>query len=232
MKTLILNFIFCLLLSSQLNAQIIRDYKLANFEKVNIGSAIVIKINHSDNFKVVSKGKKDDLDELSVYVSNKTLIIESKEKWSLWNRRRHERIEFMIEMPQITSANFSGATQSLITGFDELNQLDIELSGASKSKVDVFVNKLNAELSGASQLKLIGRADKIDLALSGASSINAENFPTKTARIDASGASNVKLAVSDNLQVDASGAANIKYIGNPKIHKSTSGGANISKISK
>lgn len=102
----------------------------------------------------------------------------------------------------------------------------------SKSKVDVFVNKLNAELSGASQLKLIGRADKIDLALSGASSINAENFPTKAARIDASGASNVKLAVSDNLQVDASGAANIKYIGNPKIHKSTSGGANISKISK
>lgn len=58
MKTLILNFIFCLLVSSQLSAQIIRDYKLANFEKVNIGSAIVIKINHSDNFKTAFKREK------------------------------------------------------------------------------------------------------------------------------------------------------------------------------
>lgn len=221
-----------LVVHSNLFSQIVREYKLTGFEKVSIGSAIHVKINQSGNFKVISKGKKEDLEELDVFVSNKTLIVESKSKWSLWNHRQRGRIEFIIEMPTVNSLNFSGATQSIVTGFDDLHHLDIDLSGASKSKVEVFVSHIQADVSGASQLQLVGRANKLEFSMSGASNINAENFPTKTANIDASGASKVKLSVSDFLTADASGAAHIDYHGNPKIKKSTSGGASLRQISR
>lgn len=214
------------------HSQIVRNYNLSGFQKLNMGSAFVIKVVQGNTFKVISKGKKEDLDKINVFVEKGTLVAESKSKWKLWQNENTSRIEFQIEMPTITAIDFSGATTSFVTGFDDLNNLDIELSGASKSKLDVFANNVTIDVSGASELDLVGRANKMNVSMSGASNIKSTNFPTKSADIDGSGASNIKLSVSESLDIDISGASSVAYLGNPKVHKSSSGGASVRRISK
>ncbi len=232
MKNTLFNLlIISLFLTFNLRSQITRNYYLANFNGLSLGSAFKINVTNSKNFKVLVKGKKEDLDDLQVYIKNSTLIAKYKTKWSLWSRSR-KSVEFLIEMPTITNIDLSGASQSKISGFDDLNKLNIELSGASQAYIDVFAADVNLELSGASTLKLIGRANKMNADLTGASSMDAGNFPLKNMTIDASGASNAKVSVSETLNVEASGAATIRYLSKPKnIHKNTSGGSNVQLIS-
>ncbi len=232
MKNTLFNLlIISLFLTFNLRSQITRNYDLANFNGLSLGSAFKINVTNSKNFKVLVKGKKEDLDDLKVYIKNSTLIAKYKTKWSLWSRSR-KSVEFLIEMPTITNIDLSGASQSKISGFDDLNKLNIELSGASQAYIDVFAADVNLELSGASTLKLIGRANKMNADLTGASSMDAGNFPLKNMTIDASGASNAKVSVSETLNVEASGAATIRYLTKPKnIHKNTSGGSNVQLIS-
>lgn len=196
-----------------------------------MGSAFHIKIVHGNSFKVIAKADKKDLDRLNVYTKNNTLIAGFENNWNWWGRNNGDKIEFQIEMPTLLSVNFSGASNSTITGFDDLSNLNIDLSGASKSKIDIFANNLSVDVSGASKLNLVGSSNKLTLTMSGASSVEATNFPVKIADIDASGASNARLSVSQSINYDASGASNVKYIGNPKVNKSTSGAANINRIS-
>lgn len=232
LSRLAFTILLCTIISKSSFSQTVRNYNLSNFQKLKMGSAFTINVTEGKSFKVISKGKKSDLDELEVYVRNNTLYAEFKNKWSLFGNNNHDKIEFQIEMPTISAVNFSGASNSIVTGFDDLRGLEIDLSGASKSKIDVFATDVSIDVSGASNLKMIGRANKLNISMSGASDIEAINFPVQNANIDASVASGAKLSVSNQINVDASGAANIKYVGSPKVHKSTSGGANISKISK
>ena len=51
---------------------------------------------------------------------------------------------------------------------------------------------------------------------SGAVEIKARDLKTKSARIDVSGASDVELSVSEELNVSVSGAGDIRYYGSPK----------------
>lgn len=217
-------------LSTAAFSQTIRTYDLSGFQKLNMGSAFHIHVIQGNSFKVIAKGAKKDLDRLEVYTKNNTLVAGFENNWNWWGRNNSEKIEFQIEMPSILSVNFSGASNSTITGFDDLNTLNIELSGASKSKIDVFSNNMSVEVSGASKLNLIGRSNKLTLSMSGASSVEATNFPVKIADIDASGASSARLSVSQSINYDASGASNVKYIGNAKVSKSTSGAANINRL--
>lgn len=229
------NFYFSILiflfLSSAIYSQTIRTYDLSGFQKLDMGSAFHIKIVHGNSFKVIAKADKKDLDRLNVYTKNNTLIAGFENNWNWWGRNNGDKIEFQIEMPTLLSVNFSGASNSTITGFDDLSNLNIDLSGASKSKIDIFANNLSVDVSGASKLNLVGSSNKLTLTMSGASSVEATNFPVKIADIDASGASNARLSVSQSINYDASGASNVKYIGNPKVNKSTSGAANINRIS-
>ncbi len=212
------------------NAQTIRTYNLSGFQHISMGSAFHIKVSQGNSYKIIAKGEKKDLDKLEVYTKNNTLHAGFENNWSFWGRNNHDKVEFQIEMPSLASVDFSGASNSIISGFDDLQNLSVGLSGASKSKIDVFTSKINIDISGASNLKLIGRANNLQLDLSGASGVDATNFAVKSASIEASGASNAKVSVSESILLEASGASNIKYLGNPKVKKSTSGAASITKI--
>jgi predicted porin len=64
--------------------------------------------------------------------------------------------------------------------------------------------------------------------VSGASKIDAESLKSKTATVDASGASKVTLFVTERLNSDASGASKIEYSGNPaNVEKKTSGASSV-----
>jgi hypothetical protein len=70
-----------------------------------------------------------------------------------------------------------------------------------------------------------GSANKFDLVCSGASSFKGADLKVDEADLDASGASSIKIHVTETFKAHASGASSIQYKGSPKIYKQNASGA-------
>jgi hypothetical protein len=113
---------------------------------------------------------------------------------------------------------------------------DVEVSGASDSKVSMSGgtfkvraagasdlkgvltgDKMNFDLSGASTVDVQGTAGAIGIVASGASDFKGYELQTTSCKAEASGASNININVSKDLDARASGASNIHYAGDATI---------------
>jgi len=202
-----------------------KTYKLQNFDRLDIGNAFNISVKKSTTFRIEATGDVRDIEDLVVKEQNGLLKIYYQNKW----RIRRYRMEIEIEMPTLKEVDFSGASVSTVKGFNDLNSLRIDLSGASKATFLTSVKTYEIDLSGASELDLEGNSEKIIADLSGASTLNAFDTKVETAQLDISGASSGRVSVSKQLQVQASGASKVRYRGNPEVKSDLSGSSKVTK---
>lgn len=207
-------------------AQFQKEFNVSNFNGLEISNAFVVEVHQGTTFKVVAHGEnKDDLANLRIKTSGKTLT--AKFNSSNWGWSGHRSIRLDITMPTLQSLDFSGAVKATIVGFNDLENLNIVLSGASKTTINTNADKISAEVSGASKLILEGKCSKFNLEASGASHIEASNLQARDADIEASGASHANIYALKTLDADASGASKITYRGNPAIRQESSGASSI-----
>lgn len=143
------------------------------------------------------------------------------------SRNRQHPTSFSITMPTVRGIAFSGASQSTITGFTNLSELAIDLSGASQGQFTGEAARTTVNLSGASTLQVNGRGTALSAELSGASNLQAFPYPVGEATVDASGASRASVSVSNALVADASGASTIRYRGTPTVRQRVSGASTV-----
>ena len=204
--------------------EIEKEFSETDFDRLEIGDALHIDVEQGNFFEISVRGDRRNVNDLEVYKEGTTLVIRFDE----WENRRHETY-VTITMPSIAAANFSGATNSRVSGFDDLAKFDLYLSGASLGQVDVIANEFNAVVSGASVLNLRGSAATMNAEVSGASVLKAFNFPVVSADVLATGASHGSVTVSENLKAVASGASSITYRGNPSVTSDVSGSSSVNR---
>jgi len=160
--------------------------------------------------------------------------------------------EVQIVDPSITVKDFrlevSGAS-SIKGGSIKGDNFDVETSGASDAKVNLSGNDLNIKLSGASDIKgtltgdkmnfdltgastadVNGSTNTIGIVASGASDFKAYDLTSTSCKAEASGASNVNISVSKDLDARASGASDIHYNGGAVItNLDVSGSSTVKK---
>ncbi|MDI9865897.1 MULTISPECIES: head GIN domain-containing protein [Bacteroidota] len=209
-------------------AQSQKDFNLSGFNEIEMSSAFVIDVTQGSTFKVHADAERsEDLEDLEVKVSGKRLIARYKDKGSWgWNKNR-KRVHFTIVVPDIKVLDFSGATKSKISGFNDLEYLKVQFSGASSSEISVNVDKLLFDISGASNVTLRGKGSIMKLDASGASKFNALDFVAKDADLDVSGATSVRVNASKTLNVEASGASSVRYRGTPSVRSDASGASSV-----
>jgi hypothetical protein len=107
------------------------------------------------------------------------------------------------------------------------------LSGASDLSGELNVSgALDANLSGASDMDITGSAQSVTIDASGASDVKAYDFTTNTCKVDASGASGVRITVDKELSATLSGASSVNYKGAALIRDiKTSGASSVSRKS-
>jgi hypothetical protein len=126
----------------------------------------------------------------------------------------------------------SGACDVRVNGALSSKELLVGLSGASDFKGQVNAESLKFELSGASDVVVSGKAGSLSIGASGASHFKGYDLVVDNCRVDASGASDIKITVNKVLSAEASGATNIDYKGTGMIGDiRTSGASNIRKRS-
>ena len=201
-----------------------KTYDLRNFDKLSMGNAFHINVKQGSDFKIKVNGDSRDIDDLTVRVSNGELKI----YYSKWRIRRY-RMEIDIEMPTVKEIDFSGASTSYIQGFDNLEQLEIDLSGSSTATISANARTYEIDLSGASELDLEGNGKEMEADLSGASKLNSFDTLVEKATLDVSGASTSRVNVSEKLNINASGASKVRYRGNPSVTSNLSGSSKVEK---
>jgi len=225
--------------------------KLPTFTSIRVSNAIELYISQSDKTEVAVSAKTDEFrNKIITEVVGGTLIIRMENNYKRWWKWGNEdyRTKAYVSVKDLNTLTASGATNIKIVNRLTAEKLRINLSGASDLKGDIKAATLLADLSGASSLKasvqanafsviasgacnvdVSGAGDDLILDLTGASSVKMYDYVVKGASIEASGASSVKVNVSEMLKAIASGASSIDYKGTPSKKNLKSSGASSIK---
>jgi hypothetical protein len=195
----------------------------------------ITSVEISGNFSVVLT--QDSLPKLSIetdenlmdYIETKVkshkLIIKSKKRIS-----SAKGITIFLAINQLKQMELSGAVILRSTGKISLDEISIELSGASNVYMDLNCITLKADCSGSSTLKLIGAAGDAEIETSGACDIDNSQMVVENLNLEVSGAGKIKVNVLTKLNAKVSGAAEVEYLGAPEVHKEVSGAGSVNKI--
>lgn len=203
-----------------------KQFNVSSFDEIDGGNAIYFTVKKGENFNVTAIGDGRDIDDLDVRVSGSKLKVDYVNRIG---RIKRYRMDVIIEMPTVKSVDFSGASDAIVEDFTGLQALNAKLSGSSKLRIRQQIGKLTADINGASTLYVVDLVNILDANASGASTVNAYEANATEAYIRASGASTVRVAVSDYLEADASGASSVFYRGEPEIKEQTSGASKVKK---
>jgi hypothetical protein len=225
--------------------------KLPNFTSIRVSNAIELFISQSNKTEVAVSAKSDEYrNRVITEVVGGTLIIRMADNYSRWWKWGNEdyRIKAYVSVNELYALTGSGATNIKIVNGLNAEKLKIYLSGASDLKGDIKAGTLLTDLSGASNFKatvqagafsvkgsgacdfeVTGSGDDLIVDVSGASSVKMYDYLVKGASVEASGASSVKLNVSDMLKVHATGASSVDYKGSATIKDMKSSGASSVK---
>lgn len=201
-----------------------KEFAIVDFDRLEMGSALNIRVEHSNTYSIQVSGDRRNVDDLEVLKSGGTLIIQFED-----NRERKHETYITIAMPRLEAVNFSGASVSKISDFTSDGHLDVFLSGASVCQLDVNYNEIDLSVSGASSLRMYGEGEKFSAEVSGASVLTAFDYTVNVAKVIVSGASSGKVMVLDALDVVAGGASSLLYRGNPSVSSNISGSSTVQK---
>jgi hypothetical protein len=221
--------------------------KLPNFTSIRVSNAIELFISQSNKTEVAVSAKSDEYrNRIITEVVGGTLIIRMADNYNKWWKWGNEdyRVKAYVSVNELYALTASGATNIKIVNGLSSEKLKINLSGASDLKGDIKASTLMTELSGASNFKatvqagafsvkgsgacdiqVSGSGDDLIVEVSGASSVKMYDYLVKGASVEASGASNIKVHVSDMLKAQASGASSIDYKGTASVKEQRSTGA-------
>ncbi|MFN6374991.1 MAG: head GIN domain-containing protein [Chitinophagia bacterium] len=207
---------------------VIRD--ISNFNSLIIrGPFKVYYSSSSENRVAVSANTTDARDNIVTKVSGSVLNISLESSGIKWWGRDHE-FKIYISSPTLNRISATGAVDIVLVDLLKADALELDFTGASDLVGKIQCNTLNLSCTGASDIEMNGKANSITARLTGASSLKASAFTVKSADLSATGASNIKIGITEHIKANATGASNITYFGNPKHieHKAT-GASSVKK---
>jgi putative autotransporter adhesin-like protein len=108
----------------------------------------------------------------------------------------------------------------------------LKASGATTVKATKLdTDSLSISVSGAASVSIAGRSNGLSISVSGAGSLNAIDLQAKRATVIVSGAGDVTVNATDELDARVSGAGDIWYVGSPKLQSRISGAGTIKQKS-
>ncbi len=203
----------------------------SGFHAIEISGAIDLYLSQGNTEAVaVSAGNDETRNRIRTEVRAGTLYISFDGKglnWKIWG---NNKMKAYITFRNLDRLESSGACNIKTTDPIKQPEFRLELSGASDFTGEISVNRFRLSASGASNVKINGKADESSIEASGACGIKAFDLQTENCKVDASGASTVRITVNKELNAVASGGSNIFYKGTGLIRDiSSSGGATIKR---
>ncbi len=186
------------------------ERELASFHSLQVSDGINIEWTQSDVQNISVTTLSDFVPNVHTELYDGVLRIYSD------NKLINPKIVVKISSDSLQKIRATGASSVKINSDAKFEDLDINLSGASKiSASEVSAQNLNIDISGASKVMLMGEADSITIEASGASKAELDEMKAKVVKAQTSGASKVNVFATDEFEGNASGASKINCYGSP-----------------
>jgi len=221
-----------------------------DFTYVEVEDTFNVEITQSESFSVIVSADESFSDYVAVSKEGETLRIYLNPRHTFTDFTLQAKIlKARITMPTLYGFHLSGASKGTVTGFNspqdfsidvsgassldihdiEVDDAELQVSGASKVSGSMSADDAVFGVSGASKIKLEGKADDIVLNASGASKANLADFPLNNADVKLSGASEATINAKGKLDCVLSAASSLYFLGNPTMGNISVTGASTIK---
>jgi Putative auto-transporter adhesin, head GIN domain len=178
--------------------------ELAAFKGIETGGAFNLEITCQKPQSVEIQADDNLLPLVEAEVRDGVLHVDTKE-----NYHSNKLITLRISVPDLNHVTIAGAGNVHITGIKN--------------------DKFEVSATGAAKMQLSGETKSVSIDNSGAGLIDAHDLRAPKADVKLSGAGQVEVYASDQLDVSISGVGRVKYSGQPKVvNKNISGIGTIS----
>jgi hypothetical protein len=202
------------------------------FTAIKISSAIDLFLSQGGEEGVaVSASEEKYRNRIKTEVTDGVLKIWFEGDPINWSMGSNKKLRAYVSIKTLKKLEASGASDVLITGTLNVDDMEMYFSGASDFKGAINASTLKIRISGASDMTVTGSAGTLNLTAGGASEFKGYDFAVDNCDATASGASDIKITVNKELNASASGASDIRIKGNGVIKKmSNSGASSVKKI--
>ncbi len=203
------------------------ERQVSGFQGVDVsgsGEAVFIQ---GEQEGVTIEMEDNLLPYLKTEVINGVLHIGFKDDGVLHSFQPTRPIKYEVRVKDLSSIDTSGAVNVNMASLSTTD-LSINISGAGSVMIDdLTADQLSGNLSGATKLVLAGKVVEQKFDLSGSSTFDARDLESNIAILNASGSSNMKVWVHEDLHLSLSGSSDVTYYGTPKLTQDVSGSADI-----
>lgn len=201
-----------------------------SFTRLKISSAMTVWITQGDMCDVrVETEDGSNQDAIKIEQSGETL--ELSVRWKKFRISDLGTINVYVTVQELKGLEVSGAVEVYSKNRLNNTRLDLELSGAVRTDLEVSGGEVKVETSGAVDLKLRGDCRYLDIETSGATKVIAPELVADICIIETSGASEVDVRAVKELKIESSGASEVNYTGEPEILViRSSGAAEVKKV--
>ena len=233
MKSLFILLLITLCFTAVAQQNIINDpnaevRNVTPFSGIKVSGGIDVWLSQGDEYALAVSAIEDKYrDNIKTEIKDGVLVIwYDSDRWN----RGDKKLRAYISFKTLQSLEGSGACDLKINGALNTESLILRLSGACDISGIVKISNMTMDLSGASTVKITGHVDNLKLESSGASDVKNYDLEVENCIAKISGASDVKITITNSISASASGASSLNYKGNPeKRDVATSGASSISQ---
>lgn len=206
------------------------DRTVTGYSGLDVSHAFNAYVNFSDTEESIVVEANENLQQYIICeVRNGKLTIKLQDR--IFVKWGQSTMNVYITTKYLNEFDASGASNIYLEDPLIVDDLSVDLSGASNFEGEVYVSDMVADISGASNLILTGTADYARMDVSGASTVEEYDFVTNWFDADLSGASNAYVTINDRIDLEASGASTLNYMGEGTINTiNLSGASNIKRV--
>jgi len=178
----------------------------SSFTKVHLAGALYVELSQGNACSILVEPESAK-DLINVEIQNGTLYLKNEKN----KVDRREKVVVKVTIKDLDELFLSGATSLMTMHQFGIENLKLEMDGASNANLNVKTTKLKGDFSGASNLVIEGTCESADLQITGAAQIDMSDLNVKSAKVTNSGAGHVELSISESLKADGSGASTTYY---------------------
>lgn len=211
--------------SEFLNYSNMKSLDFEDFDELEFAGNFDVEIKAGNKYQVLVPNDFEANGEISQNGSR--LFLETNSKDFL--KKNTNLVKVVIVSPSINVIKLVGATIANMSGFGT-GDLEVVAIGAATFNANFNIDDLDLNLTGGSSSRLIGSCNNLNLTCIGASSFKGIDFEIEDAEIEIVGASNAKLNVVNSLNGNVTGASSVFYKGNPDKDLEINGASDVSSI--
>jgi hypothetical protein len=198
------------------------------FNSIDVSGSIEVYVKQDSVRSVKIEGDENILQYIEIHTEGETLSIHTRNGIRLQTTRK---IKVYVSNASYKDFEASGAcniyTENKITSSGKLS---IDLSGASKVKMDLKAPEIYAGSSGSGHIELSGETKNLKVDGTGSTDIRTFNLLAENTDVEITGSGNAEVFASVKLDVHVSGAGSVKYKGNASVSQDISGAGSVKKV--